>query len=335
MMSLITKSLLLKKMITMKFFNINKMKELLSYTAKKIVDKILALNDGRILTVQSYRDEKGNSFYKLCVYSITDGFICDLNIDFEKEIEAIYQMKDGNIILFFRNSKIIKINKSNIEDVWNFNDKSIYMKKLSKDKFFIKIYDDPEHTNFFNEDSAKYRYELYKYDKSQLILYKDIAHLFEKEHVVTICQINDNEYVFYTIEKNSSLGTNQFLIFYDIENDKIIKKLKVGDGNNGFDMLPISKDNLIISGDSSIILVDIKNRTIRNNYNFNISVEDIIYLNEKVFLYYDEGFLYQYEFEDINTIKLKEKKEIESTLISKYPKNKLIVCSNKNITIYG
>ena len=316
-------------------FNINKMKELQSYTAKKIVDKILALNDGRILTIQSYRDEAGHSFYKLCVYSITDGFICDLNIDFEKEIEAIYQMKDGNLIVFFRNIKIIKINKSNIEDVWNFNDKSIYMKKLSKDKFFIKIYADPEHTNFFNEDSAKYRYELYKYDKSQLILYKDIDHLYEKEHAVTVCQINDNEYVFYTIEKNSSLGTNQFLIFYDIENDKIIKKLKVGDGDNGFDMLPISKDNLIISGDSSIILVDIKNRTIRNNYNFNISVEDIIYLNEKVFLYYNRGFLYQYEFENINTIKLKEKKEIESTLISKYPKNKLIVCYNKNITIYG
>ena len=109
-------------------FNIETIQELQSFTTKNEIKKLLILNDRRILTHQKYYNENGLS-YKLCVYSAENGFICDINIDFE-DIYNFYQMDDGNIIIgicdpssyeFKFNAdkyQIIKIKKNSIEEIW-------------------------------------------------------------------------------------------------------------------------------------------------------------------------------------------------------------------------
>ena len=124
-------------------FNINKMRTLHSFVSKFEIEKLLILKDGRILTNQKYYDENGNDLYKLCVYSIKNTFICDINIEFRK-IEGFYLMDDGNVIIDADGSeqfqtgiwlnpkaiansyqiiKIMKINQNNIEEIFVFGDK--------------------------------------------------------------------------------------------------------------------------------------------------------------------------------------------------------------------
>ena len=124
-------------------------------------------------------------------------------------------------------------------------------------------------------------------------------------------------------------------MFYDMLNDKIIKHLKVGKGNNNDGMILIRKDFLLIEGDgNSIILIDVKNREIIKEYNYVFFFTQTVCLNENIFLCHS-GKLCQYEFTDSNDIELKEEKDLHVELISKFPGNRLIIYDDKKITIYG
>ena len=157
-------------------FNVNKIKQLQSFNTKFEVHKLLALKDGRIITNQIYYDENYKSLYKLSVYSLKNQFICDINKEFE-EIDEFYQMDDEKVIMFFEDSiKIFKINKNDIDEIWSFEKKVRNMEKISKDIFLIKA----------GKKGVKvdYEVELYKYDKSQLIFYKNIKKIYKDEHVI-------------------------------------------------------------------------------------------------------------------------------------------------------
>ena len=326
-------------------FNVSTIKELQSFSTKNEVENILILNDGRIVTNQCYYNEDSEQFYKLCVYSLKNGFVCDINIDYH-DISKWFKMDDGNIIIKYGpkkegHIKLIKINKNNIEDIWNF-EKAVgsQFKKLSKDKFLIKVATSKEkaNPNSFFKLITKYIYEagIYRYDKGQLVLHKNIDQVFKDEQVRDICQINDNEFVFYAKQKGVIYGENDYLIFYDIQTDRKIKKLKVGKGKNIGDMMLINKNYLIILGDEyKIKLIDVKNKVKINKFNLEIEdFDNLILLNDKKFLNISSE-LEQYELDNSNTIQLKEKKKIDKELISKYPGNKLIVYSEKKIIIYG
>ena len=84
-------------------------------------------------------------------------------------------------------------------------------------------------------------------------------------------------------------------------------------------------------------LIDIKNRKVKTEFKYKIRFEDIILLNYKQFLYKGEDTLSLFELEEPNNLKLKEKKELDITLVSKYPGNKLIFCFNNGtkIALYG
>ena len=336
-------------------FNINKMKELYSYTTKNEVEKFFILNDRRILTDQRYYDENGNSFHKLCVYSLINGFICDINMDYV-QIESFYQMDDGNVIIYDSNHKdekikIIKIKKNEIEEIWNFDQKPGHCQKLLKDKFLISIQTDKPNPGFFrNIVKKKYEKQLYTYEKGKLVHYKDIHQIYEDKNTLNLLQVDENEYIFYTKEENEKTENDSkkekeeedeepeytnFLMFYDMLNDKIIKHLKVGKGDNNDGMILIRKDFLLIGGNSnSIILIDVKNREMVKKYNCDIVITETICLNENIFLYHSRK-LYQYEFKDSNNIELKEEKDLHVELISKFPGNRLIIYDDKKITIYG
>ena len=354
-------------------FNINKMGTLHSFVSKFEIEKLLILKDGRILTNQKYYDENGNDLYKLCVYSIKNTFICDINIEFRK-IEGFYLMDDGNVIIDADGSeqfqtgiwlnpkaiansyqiiKIMKINQNNIEEIFDFGDKGKSIKKISNDIFLVDIrekLDKPKFNEFF-QINIYYTWKkmIYKYDNNQLVLLKNIDEFYESQKSIrNILQINEKEYALYKTEKSKAHGENDIIMFYDIETDKVIEKLKVGKGENCDGMILLNKDNLIVSGDGTMILIDIKNRKIINEFKFDyyLYFDELTLLSEKIFISYKYNkerkvtILFQYELENLKTIKLKEKRELEGRnlndgLIAKYKGNKIVIYSTNLISIFG
>ena len=313
-------------------FKINKIKMLKKYNTKNEVEKLLILKDGRILTLQAYHDDTEEINYKLSVYSEANGFVCDINIDFDY-VNEFYLMYDGNVLIDVPKDKtiIMEVTKNNIKKIWVSEKKSKTIKKLSN-KIFL--------ANIITKSAGKIKViteeELYTYNKRKLIFYKNISKLYKDKCIENICHIEDTEYALYVNQKGKIFGTNDFLIFYDMKYEREIKKLKVGTGKNRYEMLLIKKDTLIIEGNENIILIDPKTRTTKKIIELDFVFDDIFTLNGKIFLYKMKKSLEQYELEDSVTIKLKEvNNEIKYDIISKYPGNKLITYYNKNIYIYG
>lgn len=319
-------------------FNINKIKELQSFTTQNKITLLFVLKDRRILTIQEYFNEKGKLFQKLCVYSNKNGFLCDINIDIE-DCDKIFQMDDENVITCGYINKLLKIKKNNIEEISIF-DKSISIKKrLLNEKFLIKksiINEGTEPSNIWQHlASTKFYYEIYSYEKSNLVFYKSINKFYEKYKNVNLLQLNDNELVFYAFQNEKIYGTIDILEFYDLKSEQIINTLKVGKGENLYEMFLLNQDNLIIKGDDTIILIDVKNRKIKKKFKYDIYPENFLHINDKTFLYLTSDKIYQYELEEENNIILKETKEIKNTEIYKYPGNKLIIHKKNKITIFG
>ena len=256
----------------------------------------------------------------------------------------IFQMDDEYVLIEKKKYiKTYKINKNTIEEFWTFEDTISSFKKLMNNYFLLKIFKNVEKSNKPNPNNffagiynkMKYSYLLFKYENGKLMFIKDISDIYYKEFVRGICQINEKEFAFYINKKGIIYGKNDFVIFYDIEEGKIIKSLKVGKGENSYEMYLFNKETLLVSGDSSIILVDPKNKKILKEYKYDIYVEDIIYLNDKSFLDIGSGTISQYEFKNENALIVKEKRDINFEFILKYPDNKILIYEDKTIAIYG
>ena len=328
-------------------FNVSNIEELQSFNTKNEVNWLLTLIDGRIMTYQILYDNKyDNDIYKLSVYSEKNKFSCDINIDFENS-RSFNLMDDGHVIVNTYNNeiKIIDVKKDKIEEIWKLDKKSNYIQKLSTTKLLISI----------KKDKSGRENELYTYDKDKLIFYKNINKIYKErpnrkyqgDYAKNICHINGDEFILYVNKKGKLYGRNECLIFYDMKNNKEIKSLKVGKGENSNNMVLVNKENLLVEGEKSTILVNVKKRKITKELEFGIELYCVIILNEKSFLSYrlldevsEEGYLEQYEFQDSDNILLKEKKEFNYELsykfVSKYSGNKVVIYNNnKKITIYG
>ena len=312
-------------------FNLSQMKELKTFNPKNDINSFCILNDGRILSNQIYHEEDGKDLYKLCVYSTKKGFICDIDIDYDS-VNEYHPMNDGNVIILSNKIKIIKINKKSIEEIW------VDEKKRNRIRI-LKLLND----NFFVSSRGQMTQEgLYKYDKDKLLLYKDLHKLYKDENIYGIIQLSDDEYALASTKKGKIYRENNYLIFYDMKNDKKLKTLKLGDSEKMYDnFLLLNKNDLIVIGMDSVILVDVKNKKVKKEFEYTIYLDDIIILNEKRFVYSGQTELLLYELEEDNLV-LKEKKEMEISSISKYPGNKLIIFSyeefsheDKKISIYG
>lgn len=287
------------------------------------------------MTLQSYGDETGDILHKLCIYSVNKGFVCDINMDFPL-VSDFYLMDDGNIITYTKKekTKIFKIGKKDVKEIWVSEQKALTLKKLSNNIIFINTITSGESSK--SKSKMKTQEELYNYDKDKLIINKNIAKLYKDEGIENICYIHDNEYAFYTKKKGKIFGTNYYIIFYDMQINKKIKELKIkrGDITYTFDMV-LNKDTLIVDGkDDKIVLIDTKIRKIKKEINLSLVISHIFLLNEKTFLY-NAKKLEQYEFKN-STIEYKESdKKIMTNLLSKYPGNKIIIYKHKKISIYG
>ena len=181
-------------------------------------------------------------------------------------------------------------------------------------------------------------YELYKYEKGELISYKDLTTLYKNVCVEDICPLTENEYVLFSRKKRANSGEICFVIFYDMLNNKKIRTLKIGKGRIYLSvMFLLNEDNLITSGKNFIVVIDVKDRIVVNKYNYNIFFERVILLNKNSFLHCTEENIYLYEIENMNKIRLIEKKDMKIGSITKYSKNKFIIkhLNGKKISIYG
>lgn len=299
-------------------FHLDKIKVLETFTMKNIVQSLCMLNDGRLLTNEClWLEEEEKGYDKLCVYTIKNGLECDINIDFQL-VKDIYPLNDGNVLMILtKKIIIIKINKNSIEELWSEDGEKIKVNKLLNENFFIK---------------KKSNKAIYKYDNGKLIIYKNLNELNKKENIFCLCQITENEYAFITDKKKIFFGEKSYVIFYDMKKETKIKSLKLGDVNDCFNYLCLfNKNNMLVFGIHSIILVDTVNKKIKKELKYTLFFEDCVFLNEKLILHSEEHRLTLYEYIEPNDFVLKEKKDMKISEISKYPGNKLIYfCSSGN-----
>ena len=217
------------------------------------VDQILALQDGRILTTQSY-EINNEKKYKACIYNIDYDFvICDICIDIDSGY--IIQMEDNYIINKldkFANKldddkiKVIKIKKYTMEEIQSIKSFAYDIYKLSNNK--ILIYD-------FHE------YMIYLFQNGKLVFDKKIT-IGNNITLYNALEINEDEIVIYCT-KSGLIGDSFFLIFYDIKNINEKKSLKLGNSSSfTTDIRLINQNHFIIAFGSKIFVIDIKNRKI-------------------------------------------------------------------------
>ena len=106
----------------------------------------MILHDRRLLTVQSYKNEKGDKLYKIMVYVLNNGIICNINYDIEYTKEffeldmsekiKVFKTNDDNIIIFFEGTiKIFRVNRKSIEEIYSIKLNFRYVFYLFCDKF--------------------------------------------------------------------------------------------------------------------------------------------------------------------------------------------------------
>ena len=328
--------------------DLKKIQIFLQYQALNKINNMFILRDGRILTNQTiyYRegDEKEEeSDYsddcenKLCIYSIKNTkFKCDINIDFEYSNDCL-EMSDGNVIMVFINKiKIVKIHQNFIEEILTLNKKSAsILEFFYKENFLIKYLADeqpPQAKGFFGHRFLVYDKYLYKYEKGQLISYKKLNDLYKKENIKVISQINSNEYALLSTKKGIIYGKNDYIIFYDMNADKKLKKLKIGNGERYGSLFLLNKDNLIAFKESSIILIDTHKRNIKKIFTSDIDIYEFTFLNETTFLISRGELIYLFKLEGRDNIVLKGNAKLfgyyEKPI--RFPGNKLICYNGEN-----
>ena len=314
-------------------FELKKIKVLDSFKTKYGIDAIMILNDRRILTRQYYYDENRVKCYKLCVYSTQKDFLCDINCEFDNPYD-LNQMDDNNLLLVSGEKLLVfKIKKNAFEEIGKneIEARNLGILKLKNNKILFK------YVKF-----EKSFFKIYSYSNGKLTDDNLIINM-EDYPIYDYCQVNEDEIGISTDKKGKLFGVSDLLIFYDIKNNRIIKNLKVGKGQNRGVLYLANKDYLFVEGDKKILLVDIKDRSIKQEIKIEQSpsrifdsIDDIICLNDKKFLIVVSDTIYQYEFNSSKTIILKEQIKNISNLIIKYPGNKLIMIEKKNnINIYG
>ena len=299
-------------------FDISKLKETKKFETNYyfIIRKLIILNDQRIL---SYQKSKNRS--EISVYDVNNNFKC--NFLEANEVNSMFQMNDGNVIILYSNNKIkvVKVKKNCFENIQELDDKFYHIYKISEETILAT-----------NENGL----QKYSYEKGKLIDKKNNGFDNTKIDGCTcdICRINNNEIAFLYYKKGLVFGFNEFLLFYDILNYKNIKNLKLGDGSGANFMELMNENTLILERNSKIVIIDTTKRIIKDEIKFGHRIESIVLLNENNFLIRNSENIYQCKIDKYFNFTLKKQKSIKSDLIAKYPGNKLIIYKDKEICIY-
>lgn len=288
------------------------------------IEFLMMLYDRRLLTHQKYYNDQNDLINRICIYDLSINMICDINYDLKGEISKIFQINDNKIIIYIESVlasilKIFKIKKKSIEEIYS-AECGFDIHQIMNEKFLIV------------EDIII----IYSYKNDKLIEESNIK-INNKFYIINVCSINENEIALYCTKKGKIYGENAYLQFFNIKNQEL-KKLKLGDYDNGKQMLLFDKNNLIVERNGKLVLIDPVKKSIKKEFKNerDQNFERIILLNNKTFLVVgSNNNLYQYEINN-NNINLIFKKLLEnSSCFDKYPHNRFISKNGKEIVIYG
>ena len=312
-------------------FQISGVKELKSFEVKYNISDLLILHDRRLLTVQYYYNEKKENYYKIIVYDLNNGIICDINYDIES-IKKIFQMNDDNLIIFFYDIiniiKVFEVKRKTIEEIYSFKIKMDNLFNLFGDKFIAIDFD-------FDTDKGICEFLSYENKKiNQLNQYEN-----KKYEFIEACGLNENEIVLFCHQKGKLFGGDKaYLLFYDIKNYKDIKGLKLGNFEYGNKMLLLNDNNVIVELNEKLILINTKSRVKKEEYFTGLRhfSDKIFRLNNNLFILVVLGKIFEYKADNsgITVVGKNELMHVKNE-ISKYPDNQLITKVENRIYIYG
>ena len=310
-------------------FQISGVKELKFFEVKYNISDFLILHDRRLLTVQYYNDEKRDNYYKIIVYDLNNGIICDINYDLESSIKKIFQMNDDSLIIFFYEFiKVFEVKRKTIEEIYsikmNMDFENVF--DLFGEKFIVMYFD--YYTN-------KGICEFLSYENKKINQQNQYEN--NKYKFIEACGLNENEIVFFCHQKGKLFGDKAYLLFYDIKNNKDIKALKLGNFEYGNKISLLNDNNLIVELHEKLILINTKSRVKKGEYDSGLRSfsNKIFCLNNNSFILIVLGKIFEYKVDNSGITFVGKNELIHAREISKYPDNQLITTVEKRIYIYG
>lgn len=192
-------------------------------------------------------------------------------------------MNDSNLLIYSEHRiKIFKIKSKSIKNIYSSYKPLFEIYKLINDKILL-------YTNVGDVDKNGTEIKICLYKGSNL---DDILEFKIKYDVNALCQINENEIAFYCTKYGKLFGYNAYVIFYDLENNKEIKSLKLGnwkDDDNNWDdgniKIFLAKENcIIVILNDKLELIDTKSRSVQKTIKFIYNIRNVICLNNYYFL---------------------------------------------------
>ena len=299
-------------------FQISRVKELKSFEVKYHISDLLILHDRRLLTVQNYYDEKRESYYKIIVYDLSNGIICDINYDIEYNKEILLMNDDNLIIFFYDIIKVFEVKRKTIEEIYSIKIKMDYGRRvfyLFGDKFIVMNFD---------YDTNKSICEFFSYENKKINQQNQYDN--KKYEFIEACGLNENEIVLFSNNKGKLFGDKAYLLFYDIKNYKDIKALKLGNFEHGNKILLLNDNNLIVELNEKLILIDTKSRVKKEEYytGFRRFSDKILGLNNNSFILVVLRKIFKYKVENSGITFVDKNQNMHVNMISKYPDNQLI-----------
>ena len=297
-------------------FNINNMKKISQFylnNSTMKINKLIILKDERILI---YTNWPSNTLFIYRLEEEDYNDICEVQV--VKKIIDIIQLEDENLLTFEDKLKIYRLEEKEIELIKekkiNLYNARLYCLMNNKNKIIV----------YNREDSNVY---IYSYKDNDLIFDKSIN--TEKKGVTDVCEINNKEiainYCTYSI-----FGKSNYILFYDLEKNQIIKMINVGG-----QLCYLNEENLV-AVNNKIYLIDLINHIIKSKIkckDSNYNCAQVFRLNNRGFIVFWDSIQY-YEIQNNSNIILKGRKSLNARCIQIFKKNKILVAYNDTIYIY-
>ena len=298
-------------------FDIETIKKINHFNIKNYAHKIIILKDERILCYQN------SNFSAFSIYRLEDNnnAICDF-YEAKSGIKDIIQLVDGNLLL--SECDYLKLYQLKEKEIVFLKEKKLEMHHLSNTKLYYLS--NKKIVAYADGNSNVY---IYSYKNNNLINDKSIN--TGKYGVIDVCEINKKEIAISCYVHGKLYGTNDYILFYDLEKDQKIKMLDIGGK-----LCYLNEEDLIVVSDK-IYLIDL----IKHKIKTKITCKNTDFAEYKVFSIHEKGFivvrsnLYYYEIEKKSKIVFKGEKIIYlSQFITKYQGNKLLIGKSDSIDIY-
>ena len=298
-------------------FSLEKLKIIKSFGISKSIEKLMVLNDGRLLC---YIIDKDSNKSNINVYNINKKdkeIICEIiyDLDIEEILDIIQMDKKRIIVLGKKQIETLEIKEKFLYKIKIYNYEYSKMIKLSNSKILFI-------TNS-NDDAIFYLFDKGKIEYYNSILKFDLDYIHYGLTLLEICAIDENKVAIYYKKDGIIKGYNAFLSLYNISN-KENNQIKLGDYQNGNKMILVD-DKIILHKNYKFVLIDINTKKILHKLRFGRDEFSLIMLSSKRLLLNLDSIHYMSVLEiQSDKINLKEEKYFdpddfyELNIIAKY-----------------